>query len=126
MNDINSFLEMDLKPIYKVVTLPRLHLDFKLRALKARETHEISEELQNEYGDKKIPQHEMGTRYLLASIIEPNLLDERILDKANVNTPYDFLSDFLLDGEYQLLLDTALELSKGSVVNDDLIKKAKN
>ena len=124
---LEEFLNLDCKPIYKIVHLPRLHLDFKLRALSVNEVEEIMAQSRLNYA-KPDPLKPFSLSYpmILASIVEPNLLDERILQKAGVMTPEDFLKEYLVYGEFQEILKAYREVNQLRNLNDTMVEDAKN
>ena len=127
MSDLTKFLEADFKPTYKIVYLPRVFLEFKLRPLSSEEFEELQDQFLNQ---KKNNPHtkdsEIGYSIILASIVEPNLLDERILNKANVSNPEDFLKKFLLPGEVETLITSVKELLQFKKLSNQMVVDAKN
>ena len=131
---LEEFLRMDLKEERVSVEIPRIHLTFVLKPLMASEVSSIEREVSMEFkrmypnvplDDTKYYQL-LGERLLLASIVEPDMLDPRLMAKANATYPYEILGNILRQGELLKIQEVYQKLNDGTYLNEKLIEEAKN
>lgn len=131
---LEEFLSMDEEEEYEDVEIPRVHLTFRLRPLSAKDSNEIAmetyQEMKKKYRNISTSDPRVMTlvmkRLLLASIVEPDLLDPRLLTKAKVQTPEEILEAILRPGEYDLITKAQQRLNREAQLSEDLVEQAKN
>lgn len=131
---LEEFLNCTFEEEFEYVEIPRIHLVFKLKPISAKVSQSIATEVLMEYKRKSrtynanSPEVANKTmdRLLLASIVEPDLLDQKVLQKANVIYPEDFLSTILRPGEYDLIVRAYSRLNRATNLSDEMIQEAKN
>ena len=129
---LEEFLNMDLQEEIEEVEIPRIHLTFKLKPLNARMSQDIALDVFREQRARN-PSISMQSdsvtkgimsRLLLASIVEPDLLDPRLLSKAKVHNPEEFLLEILRPGEYDSIIRAYRKLNKDKkLIQDDLYSR---
>lgn len=131
---LEEFLAMDEEEDYLTVEIPRIHLTFKLKSLSAKMSNQIQMDVVRELR-RKNPNITMGDplviattldRLLLASIVEPDLLDPRLLAKAKVQYPEEILGKILRPGEYDQIVFAYRKLSGDNNLSPEMIQQAKN
>lgn len=135
--NVEDFINVESPIKEKKVKLKRFKTPFKIRSLTAKEVSDLrndSKETQlnktTRTLQKVLDQDKFENKLMVASVVVPNLLDEKLQKHYGAyGDPAGTLEAMLLAGEYNALAEKVLELSgiDANTDNDnDLVTEAKN
>lgn len=135
--NVEDFINVESPIKEKEIKFKRFKAPFKIRSLTAKEVSDLRNESKETKLNKTtktlqkvLDQDKFENKLMVASVVVPNLLDEKLQKHYGAyGDPAGTLEAMLLAGEYNILAEKVLELSgidANTDNDDDLVTEAKN
>lgn len=121
-------LEFTFVPSDRFVDEEGNTIPFKLRVLSSKEMDKIRA-VSMDYSDPKNPvfkQDALNNALMVASVVEPDLMDAELQDSYGVKTPVDLLAEMLTGPESTKLLVKVQDINGLREDYNSLVKEVKN